>query len=147
MSTCCACLWCLCGSVWRLEVDLGYVLIVLHLTFWGQGLSLNLEITSWAKLASQQVPGIPVSLSPWGWDYRCPSVPSFFVGAGHLNSGRHCLCDRHFADSLPALSFAFNCYALVCVLYNQSILPSRLRQFVSLKVTPGKSLSCCFYFT
>lgn len=63
----------MCGSVWRLEVDLRWLLIVLHLTFWGQGLSLNLEITSWARLAGQRVPGILVSLSPWDWDYRYPA--------------------------------------------------------------------------
>lgn len=124
------------GSVWRLEVDLGCVLIVPHLVLRTRPLT-ELEITSWARLASQQVPEIQVSLSPWGWDYRCPSVPCFFVGAGHPNSGRHCLYGRPFADSLPALSFAFNYYALVCVPYNQSILPSRLCQFGS-KLSLGR---------
>lgn len=140
----CLCVHMFVVLVWECVEARGWPWVCAHLMFWGQGLSLNLEITSWARLASQQVPGIPVSLSPWGWDYRCPSVPFFFF---FVDVGRHCLCGRHFADSLPALSFVFNYYALVCVPYNQSILPSRLCQFGSFKVIPGKSLSCCFYFT
>lgn len=74
----CLCVHMFVVLVWECVEARGWPWVCAHLMFWGQGLSLNLEITSWARLASQQVPGIPVSLSPWGWDYRCPSVPCFF---------------------------------------------------------------------
>lgn len=38
--------------------------------FLRQGLSMNLKLISSDRLASQWVPGIPLSLPPWCWDYR-----------------------------------------------------------------------------
>lgn len=81
-----------------------------HLTL-SDRLSLNTELTDWARLAGLSPRGLLVSLSLLLQCWADVPMPSFHMVAGDLNSGPMCLCSEHFAQ-FPA--FDFCTFVFVC---------------------------------
>lgn len=81
--------------VWRFKVAVQYLSTALHFVYWGKGLPGSQSWTILASLASQLplrnlTPCSTQSLPPKGWirggPGGLPHSPSFYVGAGYLNS-------------------------------------------------------------
>ena len=71
------------GSMWRLEVRVGYFSAVLYLSF--EGLLLNIKIPHFGQTGWLANPRDPSSNPSWGYKYRWV----FYMGTGDLNSGPH----------------------------------------------------------
>lgn len=79
--------------------------------FLGQGLNLNLELTSSARLAGQLAPGIRLSLPPQSWDYSLTLLClDFYTILEDPKLGPQMLCDKMstFPNELPSPSLSFN---------------------------------------
>lgn len=61
-------------------------LVTLHLSFFRQSFSLNLELANSTRMDGQEPPEIPLSSPPqyWGYQYPLPYL-AFCVDSGRLN--------------------------------------------------------------
>lgn len=85
--------------------------------FLGSTPVLTLDLASLASLAIQQSPGILLLLPPSTEIIGWVAVPGFYVDAGDLNSGPHCLHDSSFTywaigstPGCPSLNWIICCW-------------------------------------
>lgn len=80
------------------RLTLGIFLMILHLIFWDEVCSLNLELINSAKCSGQQTSGILLLLLPQCWDKRCTWIFTWGMcwGSGHKFS---CLHSKQFTES------------------------------------------------
>lgn len=103
----CACA-CIHACLWRPKLYVEFLLQLHSPVFLRQGLSLNLELANWARLAGQQ---------PWGSSCRHPLVlglqasaaPDVLFGCWCSKLRSFCLCSKHVADWAVFSPRTFSC--------------------------------------
>lgn len=112
----CACA-CIHACLWRPKFYVEFLFQLHSPVFLRQGLSLNLELANWARLAGQQ---------PWGSSCRHPLVlglqasaaPDVLLGCWCSKLRSFCLCSKHVADwavfsprtFIYGVTFVFGCF-------------------------------------